>query len=136
MGAKLDKSSRKSLSEINMTPFVDIVLVLLVIFMVTAPLMQNSLDIDLPKSKGSSTKRAPSKPLTITVKKNKKIRYAGSSHTLDSLSKKLENLSDKQKNKAIYLQADKSVPYGFVAEVLGEIKAAGLNQISLVTISK
>ena len=130
------KNNKRTLSEINMTPFVDVVLVLLVIFMVTAPLMQNSLDVALPQAKESASSRQSKNPITIKIKKNQKIYYAKTVHSLKNLSKKLSKLPTNRKESPLHLQADKSVPYGFVAEVLGEIKAAGLHQISLITIAK
>jgi len=118
---------RQALSEINVTPFVDVMLVLLIIFMVTAPLLQQGIDIDLPQAKGkemSTTER-----LEITIKKDGKIYLDKTGMTLDALSAKLAS----SKNREVFLKADKDVPYGLVVEVMGELREIGIDKLGMVT---
>ncbi len=118
---------RQALSEINVTPFVDVMLVLLIIFMVTAPLLQQGIDISLPQAKGKEM--SPAERIIITIKKDGKIYLDKSSVTLKSLSVQLS----KKKNKEVYLKADKDVPYGLVVEVMGELREIGIEKLGMVT---
>ena len=130
------KSARGGLlNEINVTPFVDVMLVLLIIFMVTAPMMKQGLDISLPQSKKSSRANISKEPFILNIKKDKSIYIGENLIPFDELAEKLKALFE-HKQKAVYLQADKSVPYGFVAQTLGEIKSSGLSNVSLITVSK
>jgi biopolymer transport protein TolR len=118
---------RQALSEINVTPFVDVMLVLLIIFMVTAPLLQQGIDINLPQAKGkemSTTER-----IDITIKKDGKIYLDKTAVTLKVLSEKLS----KSKNREVFLKADKAVPYGLVVEVMGELREIGIDKLGMVT---
>ena len=136
MGAQLDskesKKERRVLSEINVTPFVDVMLVLLIIFMVTAPILQQGLDIELPETTGAGI-TVPDEPLIVMIKKNKEIIIGTATIPLSELGTKIVAISDSLKNKQVYIQADKSVDYGTVASALAEIRSAGLYQVSLVT---
>ena len=121
---------RQALSEINVTPFVDVMLVLLIIFMVTAPLMQQGIDVDLPQAKGKEL--SPTERIIITVKKSGKIYVNKSSVTLKSLKTKLS----KKTNKEVFLKADKDVPYGLVVTVMGELREIGIEKLGMVTETK
>jgi biopolymer transport protein TolR len=134
MGGGSSKS-RMALSEINITPMVDVMLVLLIIFMVTTPMMQQGIDIDLPEvsSSGSPT---TDEPFILEIHKNKRIYVGESELQISQLSQKLKAIFSTRKNKQIYLQADRNVDYGLVAETMGEIRAAGISNISLVTLPK
>ena len=128
-------SSRMAMSEINVTPFVDVMLVLLVIFMVTAPMMQQGLDVNLPKT--SSTGVALNEdPFVLTVDADGKIKAGGAALDTKNLSSKIKAIFETRKNKQIYIQADKKVDYGTVAYVMGEIRVAGITNISLITLPK
>jgi len=125
--------NRKMMSEINVTPMVDVMLVLLVIFMVTAPMMTQGIDVDLPKTTSKSL-RQKDKPVIITINKKGEIflnRIRGSQKVL---KEQLMDLARKDGNKRpVLLKADKRVQYGVVASVMADIKAAGFNQLGMVT---
>lgn len=123
---------RQTLSEINVTPLVDVMLVLLIIFMVTAPMMQQGLQVDLPETAASGVETTED-PLNLVIDKNRHISIASSRVEQKELRTKLEAIFSTRKNKQIYLQADRSVDYGIVAEVMAEIRAAGIFQIGLIT---
>lgn len=137
MGAAVKdrSSSRTALNEINVTPFVDVMLVLLIIFMVTAPMMQQGIDVDLPET-ASAGVETTEEPFTLVIKKEKVIMAGSASIPMDQLRSKLKSIFETRKNKQLYLQADKQVDYGYVAEAMGEIRAAGISNIGLVTLPK
>lgn len=125
---KTDRS-RSVLSEINITPFVDVMLVLLVIFMVTAPLMQQGVDVNLPKAKGKEL--APEERISLVIKQNGTVYMNESPVSISEMHQKLEAISKLNPN--VFLKADKDVPYGLVVEVMGEIKDAGIEKLGMVT---
>ncbi len=127
--------SRVVLSEINVTPFVDVMLVLLIIFMVTAPMMQQGLDVELPET-ASTGVATNDEPFILIVKKNRDIVAGETKIPMADLRTRLKAIFETRKNKQLYLQADKSVEYGVVAEAMGEIRAAGIYQIGLITLPK
>lgn len=136
MGASLGQSSdhRKQavLSEINVTPFVDVMLVLLIIFMVTTPLIQQGIEVDLPKTSSSGVS-VTEDPFTIVIDASKNITAGKQIIKLAVLREKLKSIFETRKNKQLYLQADKKVDYGVVAEVIAEARAAGIHSIGLIT---
>ncbi len=121
---------RRALSEINVTPFVDVMLVLLVIFMVTAPLLQQGIDVNLPQAKGKEL--SPTERVIITIKKDGKIYVNKARTDITKLKAKLTGLSDRN----VFLKADKKVPYGVVVEVMGELREIGIEKLGMVTESK
>ncbi len=137
MGAQIggSRNSRVTLSEINVTPLVDVMLVLLIMFMVTTPLMQQGIEVDLPKTAASGV-QATDEPFVLVIHKNKKITAGKESLSMQQLEGKLKAIFKSRKNKQLYLQADKSVDYGFVAEAMSEIRRAGIYNIGLVTLPK
>ena len=127
--------SRVVMSEINVTPLVDVMLVLLIIFMVTAPMMQQGLEIELPETAASGVSTSE-EPFVLVINRSKKITVGGQPIPLADLRKRLAAIFERRPNKQIYLQADKSVDYGFVAETMAEVRAAGITNIGLVTLPK
>jgi biopolymer transport protein TolR len=127
--------SRMALSEINITPMVDVMLVLLIIFMVTTPMMQQGIDIDLPET-ASSGVPTTDEPFILEIRKNKRLYVGDKNIPIADLRTRLKAIFATRKNRQIYLQADKSVDYGLVAETMAEVRAAGIDSIGLVTIPK
>ncbi|MBI5188449.1 MAG: protein TolR [Nitrospirae bacterium] len=121
--------NRSALSEINVTPFVDVMLVLLVIFMVTAPLLQQGIDVNLPKAKGKDL--PPEERITLVIKKDGIIYMNENPVSIADMRRKLEAIS--RLNPNVFLKADKDVPYGFVVEVMGEIREAGIERLGMIT---
>ena len=120
------------MAEINVTPFVDVMLVLLVIFMITAPLMQHGLEVELPQesTKPISVREIP----TLTLKSNKKVFWDKDEiANLMILSRRVEGYLDTNKNGGVYLKADKTLDYGFVMRVIATIRRAGVEKIGMVT---
>lgn len=120
---------RTILSEINVVPLVDVMLVLLIIFMVTAPLLQQGIDVNLPKAKGKDL--PPEERVTIVVKKGGMLYMNDNFVSMNEMVKKLSSISKLNPN--IFLKADKDVPYGLVVEVMGEIKEAGIEKLGMIT---
>ena len=130
MGASLGQS--KFVSEINVTPFVDVMLVLLIIFMVATPMMSQGLDVDLPQTKQVEVLPTESDHLILTVQRDGRIyldEYA--INDMEELEGYLQRLV-KEKNKSLFLKADKEVPYGVVVEVMGHIKAVGIEKLGVM----
>ncbi|HUU36747.1 MAG TPA: biopolymer transporter ExbD [Candidatus Desulfaltia sp.] len=120
-----------SLSEINVTPFIDVMLVLLVIFMVTAPLMQSGIGVNLPQAE---TQSAPAEEgLTITVSKDRFIHIEGAVININLLERKLQEYFAGKEKKIVFIQADEGLNYGFFIDTLDIIKKAGVEAVGLVT---
>ncbi len=122
----------KFVSEINVTPFVDVMLVLLIIFMVATPMMTSGLEVDLPQTKQVETLPTDSDHMILTIKRDGRIyldEYAV--NELKELQGYLQHVV-KDKNRTLFLQADREVPYGLVVEVMGEIKAAGIENLGVM----
>lgn len=127
--------ARTVLSEINVTPFVDVMLVLLIIFMVTAPMMQQGLDVELPETSASGVPTTD-EPFVLVIRKDGRLLAGEAELQMATLGKKVAAIFETRKNKQVYIQADRDVRYGVVAETLGELRAAGIYQIGMITIPK
>jgi biopolymer transport protein TolR len=118
-------------STINVTPFVDVMLVLLVIFMITAPMMTQGVNVDLPQTKTVQTLPQDSDTLILTVKKGGVLHIDEYEITRDELTATLKKLVTKDDD-ILYLRADSEVPYGFVVKIMSDIKAAGVARLGVV----
>ena len=125
--------SKRFLSEINVTPFVDVMLVLLVIFMVTAPMMQEGVDVNLPQAQGKSLP-SKEKRMTISITSTKEIYLNDRKIELSDLEKKLRTIFQNRADKQLFLRADEIVPYGFVVKTMAAIRNAGIDQLGMVTV--
>jgi biopolymer transport protein TolR len=120
------------LAEINVTPLVDVMLVLLIVFMISAPLMQQGIQVDLPKTKSPALSEQE-KPVVIVVNRNGAVELAGHEIPALEVTEKLRAIFEKREKKEIFIQADKGIPYGTVAQVMAQAQAAGIRRIGLVT---
>jgi biopolymer transport protein TolR len=129
---KSNRDSRGPLSEINIIPLVDVMLVLLIIFMITAPMMQHGMNIDIPKV---TTKPLPAKdePQILNVTKDQRLILNEKKLAVKDLKAAIQLLFSNKSTKEIYLRADKEVPYGFVVSCMGLIREAGVEKINIVT---
>lgn len=120
-----------SLAEINVTPLVDVMLVLLIIFMVTAPMMQSGIGVNLPRAETESS--PAEKGLTITITKDRFIYVGDSVVNINLLEKRLLEYFYGRDKKIVFIKADKDIPYGFFIETLDVIKKAGVETVGLIT---
>jgi biopolymer transport protein TolR len=125
-------SSDGLMSEINVTPFVDVMLVLLIIFMVTAPMMSQGVDVDLPEA-SSDPLSADKEPLVITIDKSGSVFISELKVEVNYLQEKLRKILEGRKNKEVFFKADKDVAYGIVIQVMAEIKGAGIEKLGMIT---
>ena len=135
MGMQLNGNGGRGqmVSEINVTPFVDVMLVLLIIFMVTAPMMTQGIDVKLPESAAPAIPSEEER-LMVTIDKDQKIFINENQVDLNVLGPKLSAMyQNQQQHKGVFLRADEKLPYGFVVEVMGTIRQAGIDQIGMVT---
>ena len=122
----------KTISQINVTPMVDVMLVLLVIFMITAPLLKVGVPINLPKTKAKALPEDQT-PLSVTINKEEKIFVQDTEISLEKLIPKLISISKNRNDRKIFIRADEVLSYGRVVEVMAAITSAGFNKIALVT---
>jgi biopolymer transport protein TolR len=120
------------ISDINVTPLVDVMLVLLIIFMVTAPMMIHGVKVNLPVTESKSIK-SKEDPLILSITKKRLIFIENYNVTLDALKGKLKKIVANRAGKEILLQADKDVPYGFVMKVMSQVKEAGISKVGMIT---
>ena len=122
----------RPLAEINVTPLVDVMLVLLIIFMVTAPMLTSGVPIELPDSKGQQL-QTNKEPVTISVDKSGKVFIQETEIKLDELGPKLKAIAKNGVEEQVFIRGDKGIDYGTVMRVMGRVKAAGFTKVSLVT---
>ena len=125
-------NGNRFMSEINVTPFVDVMLVLLIIFMVTAPMMMEGVEVNLPKTTTKSIKTRED-PLILTVNKKREIFIENHRITLEELDTKVKKIFKYRREKEILLKADREVPYGFVIKVVAGVKKAGIDKLGMIT---
>jgi biopolymer transport protein TolR len=127
-----DNGDRGTMSQINVTPLVDVMLVLLVIFMVTAPMMQQGVQVNLPKAETKSL--APKEDtLVVSIEKSGRTFINTSEIQGDQLKDKLNSMLAGREKREVFLKADSSVPYGEVVKVMAQIKGAGVERLGMVT---
>ena len=130
---RLERTTRPSpMSDINMTPLIDVMLVLLVIFIITAPLMTSSLKLDLPKADAATPSNAPAF-IALAIAADGKLYFGDETLTQDALALRIATAAKANPQLEVQLRADQKVPYGQVAELLALIQAAGLTRIGFVT---
>ncbi len=127
-----NRKKHRIMSEINVTPFVDVMLVLLIIFMVTAPMLVTGVNVDLPEASTQAVS-AQEEPLTISIDRFDKIYLMNSQIRKKDLVSKLTNILQEKKESRIFVRADKRSNYGYVMEIMGKITEAGFTKISLIT---
>lgn len=132
MGPIRNNGRKRLVSEINVTPLVDVMLVLLIIFMVTAPMMTQGLDVDLPETSAKSISQNED-PQVITIDKGGKISLNGTEIPKAMVFQQLDKMPKELKEKPIYLRADKDVPYGIVVVLMADIKSAGFDKLGMIT---
>jgi biopolymer transport protein TolR len=120
------------MAEINVTPLVDVMLVLLIIFMVTAPMLQMGIDVNLPRVKAKSIDVAEEK-LVLTINGAKEIFLNKNRMPLSELGTKLKHIFASRIEREVYMRADRNVPYGFVVEVMAEVRKAGVDKLGMIT---
>ena len=123
---------RELMSDINVTPFVDVMLVLLIIFMVTAPMMIEGLNVDLPEATAKPLD-SEKEHLVITIDKNHLVYINDFKVAVDFLGEKLNKILQGRSDREVYPKADKNIPYGIVVQVMAEIKNAGIEQLGMIT---
>ena len=123
---------RKLMNEINVTPMVDVMLVLLIIFMITSPMLVAGIEVDLPQTE-SAPISGSDKPLTISLDKNEKLFLFDTLISKDSLVEKLKEITKENKDTRIFVKGDKSVSYGVIVETMARIKNAGFTKVALIS---
>ena len=125
-------NSGSMLTEINVTPLVDVMLVLLIIFMVTAPLIQSGVKVDLPRASAQQMEHQEEK-LVLTITRDRRVFLGSSEIPPADLEKKLASNARIQKDKELYLHADRSLPYGQVVEIMAVARRAGVESLGMIT---
>jgi biopolymer transport protein TolR len=125
-------SDRGTMSQINVTPLVDVMLVLLVIFMVTAPMMQQGVQVNLPKTE-SKALPAPEQTVVVSIERSGRLSINSAEIPAGELRTKLSGMFAGRSKKEVFLKADKDVPYGEVVKTMAEIKGAGIERLGMVT---
>jgi biopolymer transport protein TolR len=120
-----------TLAEINIIPLVDVTLVLLLIFMLTAPLMYRGIDVNLPKTSGKPT--AVEERMVLTLTKDQTVHLNDKPIPLASLEQQLRDLFKNRQDKTLYLRADQALQYGFVVETMDRVRRAGIEKLGMVT---
>jgi biopolymer transport protein ExbD/biopolymer transport protein TolR len=123
--------TQTSLSEINITPFVDVVLVLLIIFMVTAPILQSGIEVAVPKTR--TVKEITEERLVITIDKQQRVYLGNDPVNINEIGSKLRQKIRDPQGQSIFVRADENVPFGAFATVMDAVKSSGISNVSIVT---
>lgn len=135
-GGRFSQKSRGAVSDINVTPLVDVMLVLLIVFMVAAPMMTVGVPLDLPKTAANAIASTQEEPLTVSVKEDGTVYIQKAEVTLEELADKISALQEgrgEKKTDKLFLRADGKVDYGHVMKVMAQLNVAGFTKISLIT---
>ncbi len=132
-GRRRRRRAYTPLSQINVVPFVDVMLVLLIVFMVTAPLLTVGVPVDLPESRAQSLSE-PVEPLVVSVDSNGQIYLQETEVALEQLVPRLRAITDRGLDTRVYVRGDRAIDYGRVMQVMGTINGAGFNRVALVTV--
>jgi biopolymer transport protein ExbD/biopolymer transport protein TolR len=128
---QMQRETGSSLSEINMVPFVDVVLVLLIIFMITAPILQSGIDVDVPKTK--TVKELTQIRMVVTIDRAQRVYLNDKSVNIHEIGQQVAAQSRDPKNQAVYVRCDETVPFGSWATVVDTLRQAGITNVSVVT---
>jgi len=128
---QLQREIGTSLSDINMVPFIDVVLVLLIIFMITAPILQSGIDVDVPKTR--TVKELTETRMVVTIDRGQRVYLNDKPVNIHQLGQQIVSQSHDPKTRAVYVRCDESVPFGSWATVVDELRQSGIQNISVVT---
>lgn len=126
------RNSFTTLAEINVTPLVDVMLVLLIVFMISAPLMQQGIQVNLPKANTGSLNETPNQ-IVLVLEKTRKLSIGNQFIPENALAQKLTAITASKPDVEVVIQADQSLNYGYIAKIMGEVKKAGVTRVGLVT---
>jgi biopolymer transport protein TolR len=129
---EVNRGSRRLMSEINVTPFVDVMLVLLIIFMVTAPMMMQGVDVNLPRTTTEPI-ASEEERLVISITAKREIYLNEYKISVESLQRKMQTIYQNRPDRSVFLRADQGLPYGFVMEVMAAVRQSGIKRIGMVT---
>jgi biopolymer transport protein TolR len=132
IGSSSRAGDRRIMAEINVTPLVDVMLVLLIIFMVTAPMLTQGVDVNLPKASAKAM-RSDEERLVLTVDANSRIFVGKQPVEFNRLSPVLKQIVAQRTDRQVYFRADRTVPYGFVVKVIAEVRNSGIEKLGMVT---
>jgi biopolymer transport protein ExbD/biopolymer transport protein TolR len=131
LNANGSSAERRALADINVTPFVDVVLVLLIIFMLTAPILQSGIEVAVPKTK--TVKEITEERLVITIDRQQKVFLGNDPININQIGSQLRKRIRDPQNQSIFVRADEEVPFGAFATVMDAVKQAGISNVSIVT---
>src|SRR6201993_3244865 len=123
--------TQSSISDINVTPLVDVVLMLLIIFMVTAPVLQSGIDVSVPKTR--TVKQITEERMVITINKDQRVFLGNDAININEIGSRLRQKIRDPRNQSIFLRADENVPFGAFATVMDSVRQAGFSNVSIVT---